>query len=207
MTRIIGGRAGGRRLSVPARGTRPTSDRVREALFSALDSRWVAEGTEWGQVPVLDLYAGSGALGLEALSRGAPAVVLVENARPGARVLAANVAAVDLPGAQVIVRDVATLATMPPVLAAGLVLADPPYDIAASDVASAITALARTGWIAPGALVVVERPSRDAQSPLPHSAVDVERRAYGDTVLWYGRMEHEALDAGPDARLDAWEGR
>ena len=110
VTRIIAGAARGRRLAVPGSGTRPTSDRVREALFSALESEWVARGITWPEVTVLDLFAGTGALGLEALSRGATRAQLVERARPAARTLAANVAAVGCPGAEVVTRDVAQLA-------------------------------------------------------------------------------------------------
>lgn len=198
MTRIIAGRAGGRRLSVPSTGTRPTSDRVREALFSALDSEWRAMGVDWSDVVVLDLYAGSGALGLEALSRGAAAAVLVERSRAAAGVLRANVAAVDLPGAVVIVRDVGQLAASPPPgEPASLVLADPPYEVPARDLARTLAALQLAGWIAADAVVVVERPARDTGSPLPGSWAEVRRRAYGDTVLWYGRS---AADGGAGAR-------
>jgi len=188
VTRIIAGSAGGRRLAVPPAGTRPTSDRVREALFSALDSEWRARGIPWSEVGVLDLYAGSGALGLEALSRGASQAVLVERSRAAAGVLRANVATVDLPGAIVVMRDVAQLpAAPPPGDPAALVLADPPYDVPASEVARLLAALRESGWIAADAVVVVERPARDGASPLPDSWTEERRRAYGDTVLWYGR--------------------
>ena len=188
MTRIIAGAAGGRRLAVPPAGTRPTSDRVREALFSALDSEWRARGTAWPAVGVLDLYAGSGALGLEALSRGAAQAVLVERSRSAARVLQANVATVDCPGAVVLVRDVGQLAsTPPPGGPAELVLADPPYDVPAAEVARLLAGLLDAGWIAADAVVVVERPTRDAASPLPDGWEQTRRRSYGDTVLWYGR--------------------
>ncbi|MHB1212699.1 MAG: RsmD family RNA methyltransferase, partial [Candidatus Nanopelagicales bacterium] len=82
--RIVAGAARGRRLAVPPSGTRPTSDRVREALFSTLESDMAADGVAWPDFDVLDLFAGSGALGLEALSRGARGAVLVESGRPGA---------------------------------------------------------------------------------------------------------------------------
>lgn len=190
MTRIVAGLAGGRRLAVPTSGTRPTSDRVREALFSVLDSTWRDLDIEWSEVTVLDLYAGSGALGLEALSRGARDVVLVERARAAARTLAANVDAVGLPGAIVLTRDVDQLSgTAPPAGAAGLVLADPPYDVPAARVAQQLADLAETGWISAHAVLVVERPSRDQQSPLPPTWTLNRRRAYGDTALWYGRSE------------------
>ncbi|MDM7491157.1 RsmD family RNA methyltransferase, partial [Rhodococcus sp. CSLK01-03] len=92
MTRIVAGRAGGRRLKVPPRGTRPTSERVREALFSSLTARMELEGAS-----VLDLYAGSGALGLEALSRGATHALLVESDAQAATVIRRNIGELGLP--------------------------------------------------------------------------------------------------------------
>lgn len=196
MTRIVAGVAGGRRLAVPPAGTRPTSDRVREALFSALDSEWRAAGRSWSTIAVLDLYAGSGALGLEALSRGAAQAVLVERSRSAARVLQANVATVGCPGAVVLVRDVGQLAaTPPPGEPARLVLADPPYDVRAADVARLLAGLLEAGWIAHDAVVVVERPARDGASPLPDGWEETRRRSYGDSALWYGRSAAEATGA------------
>lgn len=189
MTRIIAGVARGRRLAVPGSGTRPTSDRVREALFSALESEWTAEGIGWSQVPVLDLFAGTGALGLEALSRGATRAHLVERSRPAARTLAANVAAVGCPGAEVVIRDATQLAALPaPHPPARLVFADPPYDWPAADLALLLARLHAAGWIAADAVVVVERPLRDPDSPFPAGWPEPRRRPYGDTVLWYGRV-------------------
>lgn len=185
MTRIIAGTAGGRRLQVPPRGTRPTSDRVREALFSALDAEVTAEGTTWAQVSVLDLYAGSGALGLEALSRGAAAAVLVEESAAACGVLRANVAAVGLPGARIIARDVSRLGA--PELSATLVFADPPYDLDSLTIRGVLTTLRSVGWIAADARVVVERATRDTSSPLPEGWPVDRCRTYGETSLWYGR--------------------
>ena len=129
LTRIVAGEARGRRLAVPPRGTRPTTDRVREALFNVLAVRRDYDGLR-----VLDLYAGSGALGLEALSRGAASVLFVDSDRRAAEVIGRNITAVGLPGATVRRGAVAT------VLAAGapspmdLVLADPPYEVPAAEV-------------------------------------------------------------------------
>ncbi|HEX8581452.1 MAG TPA: RsmD family RNA methyltransferase, partial [Acidimicrobiales bacterium] len=109
MTRIIAGAARGRRLTVPPSGVRPTGDRAREGLFNTLGTLLDLEGAT-----VLDLYAGSGALGLEALSRGAGAVVLVENGPRVLPVLRANVAAVSLPGARVVAGSVPTVVAGPP---------------------------------------------------------------------------------------------
>jgi 16S rRNA (guanine966-N2)-methyltransferase len=197
MTRIIAGAARGRRLAVPTAGTRPTSDRVREALFSALDSELLGRGSAWADLVVLDLYAGTGALGLEALSRGARAAVLVERNRAAARTLAANVETVGCAGAHVLVRDVAHLAaTAPEWGPAALVLVDPPYDVAAADLRRSLEALLAAGWIADDAEIVVERPTRDPQSPLPTDWIEVRRRPYGDTVLWYGRVDSGGADDG-----------
>lgn len=195
MTRIIAGSARGRRLTVPARGTRPTSDRVRESLFSILDSRLAADGQRWADQTVLDLFAGSGALGLEALSRGAAHAVLVESDRTAARVARANAESLGLP-AVVVARSVRSPGPAP-ADPAGLVLADPPYDWAAADVAEVIAGLRDAGWIAPEALVVVERPGRDEACPLPGSP---SRRLFGDTALWYGRLTAGDADGAPPAR-------
>lgn len=181
MTRIIAGVAGGRRLAVPPKGTRPTTDRVREALFSRLDAR-----LDWSGLAVLDLYAGSGALGLEALSRGAAQVVLVEQHAAACEVIRRNVAAVGLPGSTVLQIDAAHLVTRAPV-PCDLVLADPPYDVPADAVAHLFERLAGVGWLAGDAEVVVERPTRDESDPLP-PGWSYLHKAYGETCLWYGQV-------------------
>lgn len=186
MTRIIAGTAKGRRLAVPATGTRPTSDRVREALFSALDSALGA----WAGVRVLDLYAGSGALGLEAASRGAAHVTLVERDRRALVTLRANVASVALPGAVVRAGDVGRVVASPAPVPYDLVLADPPYDLDATRVEQVLRDLADGGWLCPGARVVVERDRRHGVDWPAGYRPEPERR-YGDTVLapalWYRR--------------------
>jgi 16S rRNA (guanine966-N2)-methyltransferase len=192
MTRIIAGSARGRRLAVPSTGTRPTSDRVREAMFSTIESQWREQGRSWGQVRVLDLFAGTGALGLEALSRGALSAILVERHRPAARTLAANMAVVGCPGGQVLVRDASQLPGLTVPAAVDLVFLDPPYDTTPDSVRDLLTQLGTAGWLAAGALVVVERPARDVGSPLPDSWHEGRRRPYGDTALWYGHF------AGPE---------
>lgn len=192
MTRIIAGQAGGRRLRVPAQGTRPTSDRVREACFSSLESQLRSEDVTWPQVDVLDLYAGSGALGLEALSRGARSAVLVERSREAIGTLRANIEAVGMAGARIVDRDVDRLASMGDStrVAATLVFVDPPYELAASAVRGVLEALLQAGWIGSDALVVVERASKDRESPLPDDWIQLRQRAFGDTTLWYGRATH-----------------
>ena len=188
MTRIIAGSARGRRLSVPIRGTRPTSDRVREALFSTVTSMLAEQGTGWREVHVLDCYAGSGALGLEALSRGAASAVLVESQASAAEVIRGNIAALGLSGATVVCATVRTAAgrpkTGPP---ASLILLDPPYEIGATSIAEELCGLVVGGWIDRAAIGVVERPRADETSPFPPEWSFVRRRSYGDTALWYGQ--------------------
>ncbi len=178
MTRIIAGAAGGRRIAVPPKGTRPTSDRVREALFSALDAGPGLDGAA-----VLDLCAGSGALGLEALSRGADHALLVESDRRAAGVLQRNVATVGLPGAQVRVAQAGAVLAAPADRAYDVVLVDPPYDVPATEVAGWLAAAAANGWLAEGAVVVVERAGRDGEFPWPAPLRAGRVRRYGDTTL------------------------
>jgi len=185
VTRVIAGAAGGRRLAVPPGDrTRPTSDRTREALFSAVESlRGRLEGAR-----VLDLYAGSGAVGLESLSRGADHALLVECDPKALRTLRANVRGLGLPGAQVAAEKVERLVAGPPVGPAyDVVFADPPYALADSVVAEVLHGLADHGWLAPAAVVVVERSSRGAPLRWPVGLVAVRERRYGEGTLWYGR--------------------
>lgn len=191
MTRIVAGAARGRRLRVPAGSvTRPTSDRVREALFSTLESMLGG----FDGLRVLDLYAGSGALGLEALSRGASLVTLVESDARAAQVIRANVDAADLPGARVIEARVERALARPRGSDASasvdtpyhLVLADPPYDVGSERVARVLSGLT-TGWLAPDGVVVVERDRRSEPVHWPDGLMRLQERAYGETVLWYGR--------------------
>lgn len=199
MTRIVAGTARGRRLAVPSTGTRPTSDRVREAMFSALDSALRASDRSWSDTVVLDLFAGSGALGLEAASRGARRVLLVERERSAARVIDANVAAVGCSDVDVLLRDVGRLAAAPPPAPAGVVFADPPYAWSAAKLAAVLGDLYATGWIADEAIVVAERPTHDEVAPFPASWPVTGRRVYGDTALWYGRPRLD-VTGDPDER-------
>ncbi len=184
MTRIIAGRAGGRRLAVPPTGTRPTSDRVREALFSALAADPGLDGAA-----VLDLCAGSGALGLEALSRGAAHALFVESDRRAADVLRRNVAAAGLSDADVRVAPAAAVLGRRADRAFDLVLVDPPYTTPDAEVAGWLAAAQANGWLATDAVVVVER-GRGTAFPWPPPLVGVRERRYGDTVL------HTARSAG-----------
>ena len=197
MPRIIAGAAGGRRLAVPGgRATRPTSDRAREGLFSAV---LAALGT-LDEAAVLDLYAGSGAVGLDAPSRGAGDVLLIESDPGAVQVIRRNIASVGLDGAEVVQDRVArALRRGPP--AAGrareLVFADPPYSASDDELRDTLALLAANGWLAPGALVVVERDARSGPPPWPAGYAADRSRRYGETVLWYGRAAGPA-PACPD---------
>ncbi|MBK6887154.1 MAG: 16S rRNA (guanine(966)-N(2))-methyltransferase RsmD [Tetrasphaera sp.] len=180
MTRIIGGSAGGRRVAVPkGAATRPTSDRVREALFNILAARGLPRG-----VAVLDAYAGSGALGLEAASRGATRVVCVESHRATARLIEANATSLGLT-VQVCSMPVAEYAARPPD-PVGLVLADPPYPMSEDDLARDVAALVDGGHVEPGGLLVIERSTRSPQPRWPAGVVAEPVRRYGETALWLG---------------------
>jgi 16S rRNA (guanine966-N2)-methyltransferase len=182
VTRIVAGVAGGRRLAVPPRGTRPTSERVREALFSALEAAIELAGAR-----VLDLYAGSGALGLEALSRGAAAATFVESDRAALAVLEKNVAAVGLPGAEVRRGKVRTVLAAAPPDPYDLVVADPPYAIDEAELADVLGELARGGWTRPGSVVVLERARRAGEPSWPEPLRPERVRRYGDTELHWAR--------------------
>ncbi|MGY1829822.1 16S rRNA (guanine(966)-N(2))-methyltransferase RsmD [Geodermatophilus sp. SYSU D01180] len=183
MTRVIAGTAGGRRLKVPPSGVRPTGDRAREGLFNSLGTLLDLDGAA-----VLDLYAGSGALGLEALSRGAAQVVLVENGPRVLPVLRANVAAVGLPGARVVAGSVPTVVGGAPPVRFDLVLADPPYAVPAEEVRGVLSALVTGEWLAPDAVVVVERSSREEPWEWPTPLTGIRDRRYGEALLRYGRL-------------------
>jgi 16S rRNA (guanine966-N2)-methyltransferase len=183
MTRLISGVAGGRRLKVPRTGVRPTGDRAREALFNSLGTLLDLRGAA-----VLDLYAGSGALGLEALSRGAASVVLVESSPAVLPVLKENLAAVGLPGGRVVAGSVPTVVAGPPRGRFDLVLADPPYATPAEEVYGVLGALAAGDWLAPEAVVVVERSSRERDWEWPTPLLGLRERRYGEALLRYGRL-------------------
>jgi 16S rRNA (guanine966-N2)-methyltransferase len=186
VTRIISGEAGGRRLEVPpGRTTRPTSDRAREGLFASVHSLF----GELAGATVLDLYAGSGAVGLEALSRGASDVVLVESDRRAAEVIRRNIVVVGLPGARLVTDRVERVLRRGPraIAPRQFVFADPPYALSDSELADVLVALASQGWLAVGAVVVVERDARSGPPTWPASCQEARSRRYGETTLWYGR--------------------
>nr|CAA19190.1 hypothetical protein MLCB1243.09 [Mycobacterium leprae] len=178
LTRIIGGVARGRRIVVPQWGARPTTDRVRESLFNI-----VAAQRELTGLAVLDLYAGSGALGLEALSRGAASTLFVESDKRTVAVIERNVTALGLVGARPRCGPVAT------VLAAGtaspmdLVLADPPYAIDTAEVEAVLATLTTYGWARPGTVAVIERGAASVPLTWPAGWSSWQSRGYGDTRL------------------------
>jgi 16S rRNA (guanine966-N2)-methyltransferase len=181
VTRIVAGTAGGRQLAVPKRGTRPTSDRVREALFSAVEAAMDLDGAR-----VLDLYAGTGALGLEALSRGADHALLVESDGGAVAVLRRNVSTLALTGAEVRPGRVATVLSTPPSSPFDLVFSDPPYALPPTSLTDDLVAL--VPWTRPGSLVVVERARRSDPFSWPPEYVPGRVRHYGDTSLHWGSV-------------------
>jgi 16S rRNA (guanine966-N2)-methyltransferase len=186
VTRIIGGTAGGRRLSTPrGAATRPTSDRVREALFSAVES-WC--GSLHG-LRFLDLYAGSGAVGLEAWSRGAGVVTLVEQDRRTAALITSNAKTLGFPKANVVVGPVAATLARPPVAPYDVVFLDPPYPTTGDEVDGNLEQLSGE-WVVPGGMVVVERSSRSRAPQWPSWFAETRERKYGETTLWYGHAAH-----------------
>ncbi|RJT82027.1 16S rRNA (guanine(966)-N(2))-methyltransferase RsmD [Arthrobacter cheniae] len=184
MTRIIAGAAGGSTLvSVEGNGTRPTSDRVKEALFSRLESYGVLQGAH-----VLDLYAGSGSLGVESASRGAATVDLVESADRAAMVAQKNADLVNRVLGWTAVRvhrsKVETyLDRVAPELTWDLVLMDPPYTVDANGVIAVLEAL--ESRLAEGAVVVVERSARTPEPPWPAWLERFSDKKYGETRLWF----------------------
>ena len=193
MTRIIGGSAGGRRLATPrGAATRPTSDRVREALFSAIEA-WCGSLSE---LRFLDLYAGSGAVGLEAWSRGAGVVTLVEQDRRTAALISTNARTLGFARAGVVAASVAATLRKAPSAPYDIVFLDPPYPLTEAELGTDLALLADHEWLVPGALIVVERSSRSPEPTWPPGLTDARSRRYGETTLWY------AESAGREAAED-----
>jgi 16S rRNA (guanine966-N2)-methyltransferase len=188
VTRIIGGSAKGRRLQTPTGdATRPTTDRVREALFSALEAQF---GGLHG-LRFLDLYAGSGAVGLEAASRGAVAVTAVESDRRTAALIGTNARALGF-AVEVLAQPVVRALGASPSTPYDVVFADPPYPLDAVEVSEALAALVDNGWLSTGAAVVVERSARSVEPGWPAGLGVIRHKKYGETALWYlRRADHE----------------
>ncbi|WP_217613795.1 16S rRNA (guanine(966)-N(2))-methyltransferase RsmD [Cellulomonas sp. GbtcB1] len=191
MTRIVAGSVGGRTLAVPPSGTRPTSERVREALFSRLEHLDAVEDAR-----VLDGYAGSGALGLEAASRGAAHVVLVEWGKAAAEVCRKNVAALGLRDRVDVVRERVEAYVARPAEPWDLVLLDPPYDVPDATLAEVLAALVPALTVE--SVVVVERSTRSGPPPWPTAMHGFDTRTYGDTAVHLGArspVDDEPADA------------
>jgi 16S rRNA (guanine966-N2)-methyltransferase len=184
VTRIIAGFAGSLRLKVPPFGTRPTSDRVREAIFSALQARDVLD-----RARVLDLYSGSGALGLEAASRGAAHVTLVDRANAASRIGGENAALVrrQAPKAspvEIVVSSQPVQSFLNATLDSwDVVFLDPPYDLGEPELLHNLEALAKR--LSPDAVVVLERSARDPEPDWPEGLVAERRKDYGDTAIYW----------------------
>ncbi|EFL17871.1 16S rRNA (guanine(966)-N(2))-methyltransferase RsmD [Streptomyces sp. C] len=192
MTRVIAGTAGGRRLAVPpGTGTRPTSDRMREGLFSTWESLHGVDGSR-----VLDLYGGSGAVGLEALSRGAAHTLLVEADAKAAKAIRDNIKALGLPGAEFRAgkaeQIVAAAASGDPY---DIVFLDPPYAVEHADLGEILLTLRANGWLTGDALVTVERSTRSGPFPWPEGFEPLRSRKYGEGTLWYGRAAFTSEDS------------
>lgn len=181
MTRIISGKFGGRRIDVPKANTRPTSDRVREALFATLTSRLGS----FAGLEVLDLYSGSGAFGIESLSRGATGAEFVDSASAAVRVIKKNLAQLGI-SANVHQRKAAAYCAQ-----SGqrfdLVFLDPPYDVKNAEITEILALLAENYRLNDEALIVVER-AKGAGFDWPVGYEQVDQREYGQTVLWYGHF-------------------
>ncbi|WP_367045186.1 16S rRNA (guanine(966)-N(2))-methyltransferase RsmD [Streptomyces sp. Je 1-332] len=193
MTRVIAGVAGGRRLAVPpGNGTRPTTDRAREGLFST----WQAlQGTLDG-ARVLDLYAGSGAIGLEALSRGAGHALLVEADARAVRTVRENVKSIGLPGAEVRAgKATQIIQSGAPTTPYDLVFLDPPYVDTDDDLREILLTLRAGGWLTDDALVTVERSTRGGEFGWPDGFEALRSRRYGESTFWYGRAASTCDDS------------
>jgi 16S rRNA (guanine966-N2)-methyltransferase len=154
-------------------------------LFNTLRSELDLEGAR-----VLDLYAGSGAVGLEALSRGAAVAVFVESDRRASAILQDNINTLGLPGAVLHRCPAETyLAAVGADEAFDFVFADPPYAVSPVTIANLLTTLAGDRWLCPGAVVAIERSARDPEPQWPSEIKAIKQRRYGEGCLWYGRRE------------------
>ena len=183
MTRIIGGDFRGRSIKVPDAETRPTSSRVREAIFSSVEH--AVSGLD--DLRVLDLFSGSGAFGIESISRGAAEAVLIEKDLRAADTLHTNVANFGIKNARVVIADAfSEVAQKSGRGTFDVVFIDPPYVFEDQDVNLLISNLVANDWLNDYALIVVERGSR-SQVQWPESVEELRKRVYGDTSIWYGQ--------------------
>jgi len=177
--RIVGGKFKGRSLAAPSSSLiRPTSDRTRESLFNILEHRL---GGSFDNLRVLDLFAGTGALGLEALSRGAKAAVFVEESVEGRGLIRTNIETFGLTGvARILRRDATQLGTVGTMAPFHLVFADPPYECGLGE--KAFVAALAGGWLNNDAILVLEE-AKEVAINLPESFVMDDERHYGSTTV------------------------
>jgi 16S rRNA (guanine966-N2)-methyltransferase len=189
--RIVGGRFRGRSIAGPTSDTiRPTSDRLRETIFNILEH---AYGDPVPGARVLDLFAGTGAMGLEALSRGAGFCLFVDQGAEARSLIGGSVEALGCGGqSRIFRRDATKLGEAKPLAPFGLVLCDPPYGRSLAP--RALRSALEGGFIAPDALIVVEE-AKGAELAFPVGFAETERRLYGDTMVAFGRLEN--ADHGP----------
>jgi 16S rRNA (guanine966-N2)-methyltransferase len=182
VTRIIAGTAGGRRVAVPpGGGTRPTSDRAREGLFNTLATLVELPGSRFA-----DLYAGSGAVGLEAASRGAGHVLLVDSRNAVTRTLRANAAALGFPGLEIVTDAVERVVENTPTQPYDVLFLDPPYALDGRAVTDVLARLSSGCWLSRDGVCVVERSRRSDPVVWPDGLAPIRNRSYGEGVLWYG---------------------
>lgn len=185
--RVISGRFKGVALATPKPGTRPTTDRTKEAIFSRLDAWGVLDDAR-----VLDLFAGTGALGIEALSRGARELVAVEAAAPAAALIAKTLGELkrnrswesDM-AAKVVKAKAEKYVAVPAAAPFDVIMIDPPYAFATEDCDRLLTDLAANGFAADGALIMLERSTRSEEPTAPEGWEISERRDYGETAVFY----------------------
>jgi 16S rRNA (guanine966-N2)-methyltransferase len=192
-SRIIAGSRRGRRITMPAGDrTRPTTDRVREALFSAV-AAWAGTAAQPAEeslagLAFCDLYAGSGAVGLEAASRGASPVLLVELDSRTTQIIRSNAKALGL-SVDITTASVAQLLRRPPAQAFDVVFADPPYELDTTILSDQLEQLVANFWVGAGSLIVVERSRRSPALVWPAAAGKRWSRAYGETILSFVSVE------------------
>ena len=196
MTRIVAGTVGGRRIEVPRSGTRPTSERVREALFARLDHYGVLDGAR-----VLDLCAGSGALGLEAASRGADDVTLVDFSRAATDTCRRNIRVLGLDGVHAVTAKADAFLTGAAGAPVDLVLIDPPYDLSEEELTAILSPLIRSEdpWLTASAVVVVERSRRSAEPTWPEGMRRFADKRYGETMIWFAEPTAEPVETADPA--------
>jgi 16S rRNA (guanine966-N2)-methyltransferase len=189
VTRIIAGSVGGRRIAVPPKGTRPTTDRVREAIFGKLDAEGVL-----ARARVLDAFAGSGALGMEAISRGAAHATFVDSAPAAIKVIGANLRDLGLEDVASVVKADVLSHLKYEGEPFDVALLDPPYDLPSRQLTAVLATLPRR--LSPGARVILEWSSRGPAPAWPPGIVQEETRKYGETTVHYARAAGEESGEG-----------